>query len=66
MTEKTITSKTIEAVERERERETFSQIGFVCDAQNIEENKIGNAYKFRIKEKFNWQDAYLFCVCLLI
>ena len=31
--------KTIEAVERERERETFSQIGFVCGAQNRNRNK---------------------------
>ena len=58
--------KIIDTVERERERITFSTKGFICNAKKIEENKIGNANKFRKKEKFNWQNAYLFCVCLLI
>ena len=60
--------KSIETLERERERERviFSQKGFICSAQKIEENKIGKANKFRKKEKFIWQAAYLFCACLLI
>ena len=69
MTKNTRTYETIATVERERERErvTFSSKGFICDAKNIiEENKIGNVNKFRKKEKFNWQVAYLFGVCLLI
>ena len=68
MMKNTRTSEIIATVERERERErvTFSPKGFICSAKNIDKNKMGNVNKFRRKKKFYWQNAYLFCVCLLI
>ena len=63
---KTKTIKSVETLERERERVTFSPKGFICSTKNIDKNKIGNVNKFQRKKKFHWHNAYLFCVCLLI
>ncbi len=65
MMKNTRTSEIIATVKK-RERVTFSPKGFICSAKNINKNKIGNVNKFQRKKKFNWQNAYLFCVCLRI